>query len=62
MPAYVKFDAMLAYRMAFQGHKLKFQLNVKNLTDTKYFESSNGGAYAFYGAPRTFMGAILLEY
>ncbi|BBU60464.1 ferrichrome-iron receptor [Methylosinus sp. C49] len=62
MPAYVKFDAMVSYRTLFDGHKLKFQFNVKNLTDTKYFESSNGGAYAFYGAPRTFMGAISLEY
>jgi iron complex outermembrane receptor protein len=62
MPAYVKFDAMLSYRTRLQGHKLKLQFNVKNLTDTRYFESSNGGVYAFYGAPRTFMGSLSLEY
>ena len=40
MPGYVKFDTMGAYRTGWDGHEVKFQFNVKNLTDRRYFENT----------------------
>jgi iron complex outermembrane receptor protein len=62
MPAYAKFDAMGAYRTEIDGHKVKVQLNVKNLSDTRYFEYSDSYAFAYYGAPRTFIGSVKVEF
>ena len=33
---------MGAYRTEIDGHKVKFQFNIKNLTDRRYFEYSDG--------------------
>ena len=62
LPGYVRLDAMGAYRTEIDGHKVKFQFNVKNLTDARYFEYSDGYQFAYYGQPRTFMGSVNFQW
>ncbi|OAI27319.1 TonB-dependent receptor [Methylosinus sp. R-45379] len=62
LPGYVRLDAMGAYRTEIDGHKVKFQFNIKNLTDRHYFEYSDGSQYAYYGQPRTFMGSVNFQW
>jgi iron complex outermembrane receptor protein len=62
MPAYVKFDTMVAYRTVIAGHDVAFRFNVKNIGDARYFENSNGYHAAFYGAPRTFLGQVSFKW
>ncbi|HEY8065139.1 MAG TPA: TonB-dependent siderophore receptor [Methylosinus sp.] len=62
MPAYVKFDMMTSYRTLIDNHKVTFRFNVKNLSDTKYFERSDGWMFAYYGAPRTFIGSVNFQF
>jgi len=44
------------------GQKIKAQLNVNNLFDKEYFESSSGTASVFPGAPRTVLGTLSIEF
>jgi len=62
LPGYVKFDTMMAYRVPIEGHKVTFRFNIKNLTDRKYFEYSDGWAFANYGQPRTFVGSVNVQW
>jgi iron complex outermembrane receptor protein len=62
MPAYVKFDMMIAWRTLIDDHKVTFRFNVKNLSDTKYFERSDAWMFAYYGAPRTFVGSVNFQF
>lgn len=62
MPGYGRVDTMLAYRTKAGGTPLTAQLNINNMFDKKYFESSNGGTYAYYGAPRTVIGTIKVDF
>jgi iron complex outermembrane receptor protein len=62
LPGYVRLDAMGAYRTEIDGHKVKFQFNIKNLADRRYFEYSDGYQYAYYGQPRTFMGSVNFQW
>ena len=62
LPAYVRFDAMVGYRFVLQNVPIEAQLNVVNIADTKYFESSDGGLNAAYGAPRTFVGSLKVKF
>lgn len=62
MPGYGRVDTMLAYRTKAGGTPLTAQLNINNLFDKKYFESSNGSTYAYYGAPRTVIGTIKVDF
>jgi outer membrane receptor protein involved in Fe transport len=62
MPAYVKFDMMTAWRTLIEDHKVTFRFNVKNLSDTKYFERSDAWMFAYYGAPRTFVGSVNFQF
>jgi iron complex outermembrane recepter protein len=62
MPGFVKFDTMVAYRTPIDGHKVIVRLNVKNLTDRRYFEFSDGSQYAYYGQPRTFIGSVNFQF
>lgn len=61
LPAYVKVDALAAYRTMLAGKTFSFQLNVKNLFDKKYFEASDGGTNAYYGAPRTIIAGVKVD-
>lgn len=62
LPAYVTFDAMAGYRTVVAGLPVEAQLNVKNIGDAKYFEGTDGGLNAWYGAPRTFIGSLKAKF
>ena len=57
LPAYVRFDAMLAYR--YKGWNLS--LNVNNLSDSIYYESANNNNQIQPGTPRTFIFTVRAE-
>lgn len=63
---FVVADAAMWYRypLRLRGQRLpiKFQLNLHNLFDKEYYESSTGTASVFPGAPRTFIGSIAIEF
>lgn len=64
LPGYGIVSLLAAYKVA-ETHnaKVTVQFNVENLTDTQYFSESitfRGGAV--YGAPRTFLGSVRVEY
>ncbi|MFO1394132.1 MAG: TonB-dependent siderophore receptor [Steroidobacteraceae bacterium] len=61
MPGYARVDAMAGYRHVLAGTAVSLQLNVDNLFDTSYFAY---GAYgtAAYGAPRTFVGELRVQF
>ncbi|MDN5870661.1 MAG: TonB-dependent siderophore receptor [Nitrococcus sp.] len=68
LPGYVRLDAMAAYRFYFGDSVLTAQINVRNLADTYYFASTdpfldaNPRQGVAVGAPRSFIGAIKLEF
>jgi iron complex outermembrane receptor protein len=64
LPSYVLTNLMLAYPIQYGRSKVHLQLNVDNLLDKSYFYSSTGTAWngAHYGAPRTILGSIRLEF
>jgi iron complex outermembrane receptor protein len=68
IPGYVTVDLLTAYSRNVGDVRVSTQLNVNNLLDQHYFTGlftdsafSNAG-YADFGAPRTFLGSIRLEY
>jgi iron complex outermembrane receptor protein len=61
LPGYVRFDAMLGYRTVVLSVPVEAQLNVVNLGDEKYFEAG-AASFAYYGAPRTFVGSIKVKF
>ena len=62
LPGYARFDAMLSYRTKFDRFQLSAQLNVQNLLDATYFESTDGASNAYYAAPRTYTGTLALNF
>ncbi|AEG01275.1 TonB-dependent siderophore receptor [Methylomonas methanica] len=62
LPGYATVNLMTSYSMSINSAKLTAQLNVDNLLDKHYFAASNTGNQIFYGAPRTFMGSVRVEY
>ncbi|HIJ61724.1 MAG TPA: TonB-dependent siderophore receptor [Rhodospirillaceae bacterium] len=68
LPGYARADAAIAYRFQVDGRNLTAQLNVKNLTDRRYYESTDEGAnvgsrYSIYpGAPVTVIGGLRAEF
>lgn len=63
LPGYGIVNLLAAYTVKTHGARLTAQFNVENLTDTRYFSESltfRGGAV--YGAPRTFLGSVRVEY
>lgn len=61
LPGYVRVDAMVGYRIAVNGVRWTAQINVQNLFDAVYFESSNG-TYSQYGAPRSVLGSLKAQF
>jgi len=59
---YATLNLMASQMWKVSGTRLTAQLNADNLLDKAYF----GGVYSYgtavYGAPRTFMGSIKIEY
>lgn len=68
LPGYVRLDASAAYRWKLAGSVLTTQLNIRNLLDKAYYESTDPFSNApprlgiFPGAPLTVMGSLRLEY
>ncbi|BGE86658.1 MULTISPECIES: TonB-dependent siderophore receptor [Methylosinus] len=67
LPGYVRLDAMAAYKWKVMGQTVTAQLNLRNLANTRYYESSDSNfstpKYAIYpGAPFTAVGTIKLEF
>lgn len=61
LPGYGRVDAMVGYRTALNGVRWTAQVNVQNLFDAVYFETSNG-TYSAYGAPRTILGSLKAQF
>lgn len=62
LPGYGRVDAMLAYRTKAGGKPVTAQLNVDNLFDKTYWNAIGGSTYAYYGAPRSVMGSIKVDF
>jgi iron complex outermembrane receptor protein len=68
LPGYVRLDTMAAYRFRLGGNALTAQLNVRNLLDKHYFESTDPFVNApprlgvAVGAPRSIIGSIRVEF
>ncbi len=70
-PGFATLGLMAAYTRAIGRSKITVQLNIDNLLDKRYYTNITGylndpagisGAYASYGAPRTAMGSISIQY
>jgi iron complex outermembrane receptor protein len=62
MPGYATLNLLARYGLNFGHAKTSLQLNIDNITDENYFSGSNGGSNIHFGAPRTFMGSVRVEY
>jgi iron complex outermembrane receptor protein len=64
LPGYATVGLMASYDWIIDDKKLRVQLNVDNLLDTRYYPFSYGNAIGgvYAGAPRTFRGAIGVEF
>ncbi len=58
LPAYIAVDALSYYRYG----NLRFALNVENLFDTTYYESSNNVFRVFPGSPRRLTGTLTVRF
>ena len=58
LPAYVAVDALAYYRY----ENFRFALNVENLFDTTYYESSLNVFRVFPGSPRRFTGSLTVRF
>ncbi len=68
LPAYARLDAMAAYKWSFGPMNLVAQVNVRNLTDTIYYESTDPDSNVSPrlgiapGAPRAVVGSLRVEF
>ncbi|MDF5726071.1 MAG: TonB-dependent receptor [Rhizonema sp. PD37] len=58
LPSYLRTDAALFYKRK----NFRVALNIKNLFDIKYFESSSGNLSVYPGSPLTVQGTIRWEF
>jgi iron complex outermembrane receptor protein len=58
LPAYIAVDALAYYRYG----NMRFGLNVENIFDATYYESSNSVFRVYPGAPRRFTGTISVRF
>ena len=58
LPSYLRTDAAIFYRRG----NLRAALNVNNLFNVRYFESTNGDLRVFPGAPLTVQGTVGFEF
>jgi len=61
-PGYVTANLMVSKLWKVGASRLTTQLNVDNLLDKTYTGSTQTNGLTSYGAPRTFMGSIKIEY
>ena len=62
LPGYAVVNLLGSYSWKAGPTKLTAQLNVDNLLDKRYFTGSNSGLLGQFGAPRTFLGSIRVEF
>lgn len=62
IPYYVIGNLMASYAMKMGKTLVTAQLNVNNVSDEKYFAGTNTGNFIAFGAPRTFLGSLRIEY
>jgi len=62
IPGYAIVNLLASYSIKVGKAKVTTQLNIENLLDKTYFAGSNTGSDIFYGAPRTFLGSVRVEY
>ncbi len=70
IPGYATVGLMTAYSHAYGKSKVSIQLNINNLLDQRYYTSQSilgnnpneYGTTVNYGAPRTFIGSIRVEF
>lgn len=68
LPGYARLDALAAYRWKLGPSRVTAQLNIRNLLDKEYFESSDPFANVhprlsvFPGAPLTAIGSVRVEF
>lgn len=68
MPGYVRMDLFAAYRLPIHQAKVTAQINIRNVLDKRYFESTDPDANVaprngiYPGAPLTAIGSIRVEY
>ncbi|MGQ0592972.1 MAG: hypothetical protein ACT4QB_10060, partial [Gammaproteobacteria bacterium] len=61
-PGYAIVNLLASYQWLLGPTKLTAQLNLDNLFDKTYFVGSNSGGAIQFGAPRTFLGSIRIEF
>ena len=61
-PGYVTMNVMLSKFWKIGASRVTAQLNIDNLTDKTYIASIYSYGPSHYGAPRTFMGSVRIEY
>jgi iron complex outermembrane receptor protein len=62
LPGYATVNLMSSYAVKIGPTKVTTQVNVDNLLDKTYFVGSNGLSSSWYGAPRSVLGSIRVEY
>ncbi|MDD5036086.1 MAG: TonB-dependent receptor [Methylococcaceae bacterium] len=68
LPGFVRLDAFLGYRLKVGKTPLLAQVNIRNLLDKRYYDSSDQGANAdprvsiYPGEPLTVIGSLKVEY
>lgn len=63
LPGYVIGNLLVGYEEKGGPSKVTVQLNVENITDETYFAGSQGvRTQSFFGAPRTFLGLVRIEF
>ncbi|MGH8472614.1 MAG: TonB-dependent receptor domain-containing protein, partial [Gammaproteobacteria bacterium] len=64
LPGYTIVNLMAGYQWKAGPSRVTVQFNIENLLDKDYFYSSTGDRIggAHFGAPRTFLGSVGLEF
>ena len=62
LPFYVIGNLMASYQFNVKPYRVTAQLNVNNVSDETYFAASDTTNFIYYGAPRTFLGSLRIDY
>jgi iron complex outermembrane receptor protein len=62
LPGYVVWNLMSSYSLNVGKAKLTAQLNIDNILGKTYYSGSNSAYQIQFGTPRTFLGALRVEY
>ena len=62
LPFYVIGNLMASYQLNVEPYRVTAQLNVNNVSDETFFAASDTTNFIYYGAPRTFLGSLRVDY